>query len=269
MQFVNNTPFAAIAWSSMDPLENHYITTVCRIKYKFEDIDSQGVWSLSLDEEQDELFSTDIFYDEDNKYLKYESDYAPYKMQADLILNLSQKQKECSECMVEAIRYKLNSNDNSYTQDTLIKYHTVNGCAFVHRSDESRLSLTGTTDQEWIDTRAPLLPKDFNELHYNAAQASLQLIGEYFLPGDVIVLDGLLDGIKRQMLHIPGAYLKAMVGDISALLEVDTVVLDIDNEDISKNRIHISYRKRILIKKPVESVSLDFQLEKRFIERSA
>lgn len=90
MRFINYTPFPAIGWPTMDKNKNNYLSIVVRVKYLFDKVDKNGVWSLKLDSNQGDLFGKDIFYNEDDimhSSVRFESDYISYKPHADLIVN--------------------------------------------------------------------------------------------------------------------------------------------------------------------------------------
>lgn len=269
MKIENNTPFPAIVWPSLDPKDNSYITILCRVKLLFDSRGDDGLWSLKFDQDQGELFESDVFYDKSTFSVKYESDYAPYKRQADLIVNIDHTKHDLIGSGIEVIRY-----DDGGIGHSMIRNMSPKNFGFIHRSDSSRLRWIGTTDQRWIETRAPKYPKDFDEKHYNAAHPNLQLLNRYFEPGDVLVLHKLLPGVHKQMIMLPGIYPYATVMESGkkrgVMLEADTVILDIEEMDMEKNSIYISYRKRVEFFKKVESVSIDVKLEPLFIEeRSA
>ena len=269
MQIINNTPFPAIGWSSVDSHDNEYVSIVSRVKLLFDFMDEEGFWSLKLAPEQEALFDTDVFYDEACKEIRYESDFVPYKQQADLIVKLSKKKREYGKRGVEVLRYK-----ETIEAKSLLRHMSLNHLGFVHRAEDSRLQWTGTTDEQWVQTRAPKLPKDFNEKHYNAAHPDLQLKNQYFEAGDMIVFHKLLPGEHKQFFMLPGIYIKATchseVGKNAVLLEADTVVLDIENLDMKENALYISYRHRMSMVKKITQLSIDMKLEKAFIEeRSA
>lgn len=266
MQVVNNTPFPAIAWISSDHQEKRYITTLARVKYRFESMDEEGLWTLNLDPDQGELFVKDIFYDEKKRDVQFESDFVPYKQRADLIVNLSDSKQEYGKCGVEVLRY-----DSQESSSSLLRHMSLDNLGFVHRADKERMQWTGTADQKWIDNKAPALPDDFSEKHYNAADPKMQLSHKYFEAGDVIVLHKLLSGQHKQMVMIPGVYLKATpklsLQKAPVLLEADTVIFDIEQLDSKQNALYISYRQRVEIESKAQSVSVDMLLDEAFIEK--
>jgi len=110
MTFENHTPFPAIAWSNIDKDSNPYNTLVVRVKYLFDTIDENGLWSLKLATNQEELFEEDIFYEDNMKAsVLYESDYVTHKPNGDLIINgyaHEEQERRSWRCGVEVLREK-------------------------------------------------------------------------------------------------------------------------------------------------------------------
>ena len=88
MLFVNNTPFPAIAWASLDKTGRNHTSLAARARFRFDARDETGLWTLKLDPDQGELRGEDRFYDGDPQAsVRVESDYTAYKPAADLIVN--------------------------------------------------------------------------------------------------------------------------------------------------------------------------------------
>lgn len=86
MNLKNHTPFPALAWETLDQNDICYMSVVCRVKFKMI-IDHPGA-HLRIDPEQGELFGSDIYYDDDDdRELRYPSDYVAYKKNTDIIVN--------------------------------------------------------------------------------------------------------------------------------------------------------------------------------------
>lgn len=137
MRFTNHTPFPAIAWRSGDKYGHAYISYVVRVKYAFDVVNQEGLWSLKLHEEQEELFGQDIFYDENNiinSSVRYESDYVTYKPHADLIINgyaySSEPLKEW-RCGVKVLRP--NENKEEQYISLLEKWLRIKGKRFIQQ----------------------------------------------------------------------------------------------------------------------------------------
>lgn len=265
MQIINHTPFPSIGWPSTDTKDTKYVTLLSRVKYRFDSLDEGGLWSLKLDPEQGSFFAADVFYDETFKEVQFESDFVPYKRCADLIINLPKNKTEYGSYGVEVVRYTPVPKSNECIKKILLKHMALKHLGVVHRADKERLRYTGTADKKWIETRAPKYPKDFDERHYNAAHPNLQLKQGYFEPGDVVMFHKYLPGQHKQAVIIPGAYLYATIHtDVESkkiLLDADTILFDIENLDMDKNSIYVSYRHRIAKADKVHQVTFEMMLE--------
>lgn len=88
MSLTNYTPFPAVTWENTAQTGQTYMSAVCRVKYKLVSDNEHGIWSLSLDSDQGDLFDEDIFYDDNtHAQIRYGSDYLPYKPGTDIIIN--------------------------------------------------------------------------------------------------------------------------------------------------------------------------------------
>ncbi len=82
MEFVNHTPFPAIAFDGLDQRDILFHTVAMRLTLE---IQSDG--SLTLSEDPTPLVATDEYYGEPNQSsVKQESDFAPYKPHTDVIV---------------------------------------------------------------------------------------------------------------------------------------------------------------------------------------
>ncbi len=104
---------------------------------------------------------------------------------------------------------------------------------FIASHWQPRLRLAGSYDQAWKEERFPLLPKDFDRRHLNAAPADLQVPG--FLSGGepVEILNASARGPLR--FRLPTRRFEGVVmlhsGRRHALpMSLDTVVIDTDEE---------------------------------------
>jgi hypothetical protein len=158
--------------------------------------------------------------------------------------------------------------------DPVVKPYTPyvpQGLGFIHRSWHPRRILAGTFDKKWEQYKHPLMPDDYQETHNNAAHPNLQLKEKgYFQVGDIIVLHKLLLGKETQAFQIPGIYFKPKYHldkeELPYYLEIDTVIVDILEDNIKDNAIYISYRKRVHYSNKVEKISLSMIVSKNFIE---
>jgi len=271
MQIINNTPFPSIGWPSTDAQDITYITSLTRVKYLFDTLDSDGLWHLKLDQDQGTFFIKDTFYDNNPKKIHYESDFIPYKRQADLVLHINNDYNEFGHCGVEVIRYSPFGTQKDFIKKPLLKHMSLKNLGFISRADKIRMQWVGTLNQKWIETKAPVLPNNFNESYYNAVHPKMQLPQTYFEPGDVITLHKLLRGVHQQSVIVPGVYLTVMhdtgVDKTTTLLDIDTLIFDIENTDMRKNAMYVSYRNRSKVTSNVKSITFDMLLEKSFIEK--
>jgi len=105
---------------------------------------------------------------------------------------------------------------------------------------EPRFGRQGTRDQRWATFRAPLPPKDFDPLFYNAAPEDQQLPEGYFRGDEAVTLSGLHKDFPVYGTSLPGKRLRLFVlirqadGSPSRFAEVemclDTVHIDVDAE---------------------------------------
>jgi len=118
MKLKNYTPFKGMAWESVDCNNQNFVTSLLRLKFKLLKNDTSNEWKMQLLPDQGELFGADVFYDEEVMgSVKYESDYVPFKVCADLIVNataVAPNDKELSSWSCGVVLYdpngvKLNS----------------------------------------------------------------------------------------------------------------------------------------------------------------
>lgn len=149
------------------------------------------------------------------------------------------------------------------------KRYTPHGFGFIHRSWEPRLSLAGTFDEEWKQNKHPIMPDDYQEQHNNAAHEDLQLKDDYFKVNDTFFLKNLLIGKSEQAFKIPGFYFKGAYNFEDKkrpfFLELDTVVVDILDDDMANNAVYLSYRRRVPHMKNISSISLEMIVSEKYI----
>ncbi|KXU83313.1 hypothetical protein CI15_29925 [Paraburkholderia monticola] len=108
-----------------------------------------------------------------------------------------------------------------------------------------RLQLAGTYDEKWLAQQWPLLPKDFQSLHYQAApvdQQSRQIVGGE----DVLLRNMLPQGdwhLKLPRVNVP---VRLFFSDHveRPVLRVDTVILEPDDR-----KVMLSHRLRIPVRR--------------------
>ena len=124
----------------------------------------------------------------------------------------------------------------------------VAGLGIIHRAWQPRREKAGTLDADWLASKAPLLPDDFDAAHQNAAPEDQQIPG-YARPGDLILLHQLYR--KRIALRIPeiafiaGWRVQPTQAYQPALPDLDTVLLDLQAEDPADWSVSLSWRKQL------------------------
>jgi len=145
------------------------------------------------------------------------------------------------------------------------------GLGFIHRSRKNRLLLAGTFDDVWTQTKSPIMPDDFKEEYNNGAHPNLQYREGYFKGNDVVELYRLLKGKEKQSFKLPNFYFKGRyhVQDkaLPFYLDIDTVIVDILEENMDNNAVYVSYRKRVRHSPKVEKVSLSMIVPKDFVAK--
>lgn len=142
------------------------------------------------------------------------------------------------------------------------------GFGFIVRTWHPRVKYVGMFEQAQIDKKEPCFPKNFDERYYNAAHPDLQLKG-YFEPNDKIVLYNLVKDRYEQSFKLPNFYFKGNVEEPinsnTTLLNIDTVIVDILEDDMQKNAVYVNYRMRIPCSRNIKGSSLNMLVPEDFI----
>lgn len=142
------------------------------------------------------------------------------------------------------------------------------GFGFIGRSWKPRIDLAGTFDDAWIKKKHPVMPDDFKEAYNNAAHPDLQLKG-YFLSHDKIVLHNLVKDRYVQSFELPNFYFKAQQEEEFSssphFLNIDTVIVDILEDEMKKNAVYVSYRTRIPADDKVQQSSVNMFVPDDFL----
>ncbi|HEY4184299.1 MAG TPA: DUF2169 domain-containing protein [Polyangia bacterium] len=110
------------------------------------------------------------------------------------------------------------------------------GCGFVSPHWQPRAQLAGTFDEAWQEKRAPLLPKDFERRHLNAASPGL--VADGYLRGDETVAAVGLTPAGRWHCALPGlppppVEIELVGGAVTPLpLNLDTVIIEPDERRV-------------------------------------
>ncbi|MFY0529564.1 DUF2169 family type VI secretion system accessory protein [Archangium gephyra] len=132
------------------------------------------------------------------------------------------------------------------------------GFGFVSPHWQPRASLAGTYDEAWNQKRKPLLPKDFDQRHFNAASPGLVAPG-FLKGGEPVTLVG-VSALGRLSFALPRVMPKATVelagdDDVHPALNLDTIILDMD-----EHRAFLLWRGSVPLRDgphDVRSVSLE------------
>ncbi len=121
------------------------------------------------------------------------------------------------------------------------------GLGAIGRSWSPRLSLAGTFDSHWLNTRHPYLPQDFNPLHYHDAHPGLRtptpLVG-----GETMQLQHLCPEQAHATIQLPSLNLLWLLENTQGnklynRLTIDTVLLDIE-DGLETGVAYLSWRTR-------------------------
>jgi len=133
------------------------------------------------------------------------------------------------------------------------------GFGFIARGWQPRLALAGTYDEKWLKEKHPLLPDDFNIEHNRSASTGMAL--PYYLKGGekIILKHFLFDDVLVSFKLPSYRFLSGLVledgGPLLQPLELDTVLLDIEHEDIEQWRIYLSWRGQHIL--PITATHLE------------
>lgn len=328
MEFQGYTPFPSSAWVNVNSVNECFISSLVRVKFKFVEVNDDGVWRILFHEEQEDLFSEDIYYEDENSSVKFESDYVSFKKQSDLIVNayarnpkpeyfeeflssvhiLNEKDEIIKKSILKikgsyeiskstlgissskkekniAIRYNKAYGGNVLDNEEKDKIDSIKayqisfeneeeylypaGFGFISRTFKEHVKKAGTYDDKCLKEPNTLPAKDFDEEYNQSSNPSLRLKG-YLKAGYCIRLENLmnpdfLDNTLKNLQYIKIPKLNFITkvrttrGDIHKQMNLDTFIIDINNDDISKCCIYASYRIRI--KKPKELLKVEIMLE--------
>lgn len=133
MEFKGYSPFPSIAWENVDSNNSWYITSLVRVKFKFEKIDNSSLWKIVYHNEQEDLFSEDIYYESEEEIssVEFESDYVSFKKEVDLVINANARNPKPSylEEFISSVNI-LNEKDEVLKKSTL----KIKGKSFITKS---------------------------------------------------------------------------------------------------------------------------------------
>jgi len=146
------------------------------------------------------------------------------------------------------------------------------GFGIINRAWKSRLDFAGTYDDDWLKTQHPLPPYDFNYKYNQAANPALQLNG-YLDIHSYIKLTNLTGAKKTLQFRIPDVILfnEQHTNNTQRKVQnmpIDTVLIDIEDEDKTQWAVYISYRNFLKKEDGYKSVSCHF-LTKELLKEEA
>lgn len=271
--FINYTPFPGISFDSIDVKRRLNTTTLVRGKFRLQATRQTNQWELRPDTEQGELFSKDIYYDDDLRQpVRYESDFTPFKANTDVILNGNAYAQDKTPRTLWHYGIAINQDDQLLldkilpvvgprsrhpqvtAEDASVSESHHPGRRLTHfgyvlRSNKSRIRKAGTYDKRWLEQDHPFLPQDFKESHYQGAPEDQQIKG-YLKGNESITLSHLLPGDNQQHMTLP-AYrllyqyrLQQEEDNIIGKMQLDTLLIDIESQDPDDWRVYLSWRSR-------------------------
>lgn len=133
------------------------------------------------------------------------------------------------------------------------------GFGFIGKTWKSRLKYIGTYDDNWVKNKHPYLPDDFDYMYYQAANPELIMDG-YLEAGTIIELYNLTKNSNLAYFKVPNfelvARLKFHIGETFQKMNLDTLIIDINDEDEAKHCIYASYRARIKKIQEIETTQI-------------
>ena len=172
-------------------------------------------------------------------------------------------------CGIKSIKANENINRKpfiSFSKGTQTDFPP--GFGALSRSFKSRLKHAGTYDKKWLEEKHPLPPYDF-DFKYNQASNPKMIIDGYIKENTKIYLHNLLpkqylkESEKNiQSFTIPTLNLYTTISSAfssdTKKLNIDTVLVDILDEDIKKCCLYVYYRDYSPLPKAFKSVQTHF-----------
>ncbi|PID44182.1 MAG: hypothetical protein CSB47_11625 [Proteobacteria bacterium] len=134
------------------------------------------------------------------------------------------------------------------------------GLGFVSRLWQPRMSLGGSYDEIWLKDKHPLLPDDFDLDYFRSASPELALSG-YLQGNEIVMLNNFSYPHDNVRFHLPNYsfYSSLVLGNGGFLLQplhLDTVLLDIEQNDPQQWRIYLSWRGQHIVTDSAEQLEL-------------
>lgn len=154
------------------------------------------------------------------------------------------------------------SHQITWADSTLEKKPHSPGFGFINRAWQPRLSHAGSYDKNWLDNQHPLPPHDFDYAHHQAANPELIMAG-YLQAGSKFHLTNLMKGVQEGSFRIPHLHCftdhQDKVGNTKRYrLNIDTVIVDIEDDDPKNWAVYLSYRHRSVIKESLQGITMQY-----------
>ncbi len=136
------------------------------------------------------------------------------------------------------------------------------GFGIINRAWKSRLVFAGTYDDDWLKNQHPLSPYDFKYKYNQAANPALQLDGYLDIYSHITLSN--LTGVRETLaFRIPDVILfnEQHTNSVQRKLNsmhIDTILIDIEDEDKKQWAVYISYRNFVKKEDGYKSVSCHF-----------
>lgn len=154
---------------------------------------------------------------------------------------------------------QIESHDNPIDPDKPYEVYLPQGFGAIDRTSYYRLQHAGTYDKKWLEEHHPDLPSDFKEAYHQSAHPDLIMKG-YFLPCSSIRLIHLSKEMSEVSFVLPSYTFASLHTTNTAQLEqamnIDTVIIDMDDEDQSNWSVYVSWRSRHLIDETIQKVEI-------------
>lgn len=135
------------------------------------------------------------------------------------------------------------------------------GYGFIDKSWKTRLPYAGTFDEQWLENKHPILPDDY-DIYYNQAANTNLIMDTYIKHNYKIQLINLKNNHLNISFTIPK--LNTLIRIKNELttsihkMNIDTIIVDLDDENDDENFVYISYRA--YTKKTFDTNSVDIMI---------
>ncbi|NUP07440.1 MAG: DUF2169 domain-containing protein [Polyangiaceae bacterium] len=201
MKIFNTTGLVFGAFPSLARSPAHALTIVVKGTFKLEH--GREAFLAPVDDQQ--FLSGDADRDESSQPSpRYDSDFAPFKPRADVLVTGSSVSKKQAAIAVGGLRKRMSA---------IVPDQSVDLTGFGPRERaRDRATQLGTYDDRWLATRWPGFPEDFDFGYFNAAPSDQQVEG--YLRGDeTLAFENLHPAHARFESWLPGIRVRCFTGD--------------------------------------------------------